>query len=72
MREREPIWVSVGKAPSGVKGAKPLVRETGAKPPEADDILTLETRRLINHYFLQVLATDGAFWDSALGTSWDD
>ena len=36
---------SGGFAPSGVQGqrqaSKPLVRGQGAKPPEADDILTL-------------------------------
>ena len=40
--EREPIMGVWGQSPQRGPGAEPLVRGSGAKPPEADSILAFE------------------------------
>ena len=50
--EREPIMGVWGLCPQWGPGAKPLVGGRGAKPPEADEILAIETVTL-HHSFIK-------------------
>jgi len=44
--EREPITGVWGRSPQQSPGAEPMIRGSGAKPPEAESLLTKQHRNL--------------------------